>query len=114
MGENPNKDFGEGTYGFEGKFCKMSNGSIGIVLNKERILLLEEYNQYGPNKTVCKIIWPGCNEWSEPYSESVPFSMFDDGYDNLNESTLVSGINNLISDGIKSRKIKNLLKDDKR
>ena len=39
---NPNKQFGEGTYGFEGKFCKMSNGSIGVILNKERILLLED------------------------------------------------------------------------
>ena len=113
MGENPNKDFGEGTYGFEGKFCKMSNGSIGIVLNKERILLLEEHHQHGPNHYVCKLIWPSCKEWSEPYSESVPFSMFDDGWDNLNESTLVSEINKLISDGIKYRKIRNLLKDDK-
>ena len=110
---NPHKEFGEGTYGFEGKWCKLSNGSVGIVLAKDRILLMKEHNQYGPDKLVCKLIWPSCNEWSEPYRESVPFSMFDDGWDNLNESTIVSDIHRLILDGIKYREIKNLLKGDK-
>ncbi len=110
---NPNRQFGEGTYGFQGKFCELNNGSVRIVLAKDRILLLKQYNEYGPNKLVCKLIWPSCDEWSEPYKESVPFSMFDDGGDNLNESVIVNDINRLISDGIKYRKIRHLLGDEK-
>jgi hypothetical protein len=111
--DNPNRVFGEGTYGFEGKFCSLENGSVGIFLEKDRVLLLKEHNEYGPDKLVCKLIWPGCKEWSEPYKESVPYSMFDDGWDNLNESVICGDINKLITDGIKYRKLKHLLKDDK-
>ena len=105
---NPNKDFGAGTYGFQGKFCQFGNGSIGVYLNEERALILKDSD----GNLCCKIIWEGDREWGNLYKESVPFSMFDDGFDNLNEHNICGDIHRLILDGIKYRKITELLKDD--
>jgi len=105
---NANRDFGTGTYGFQGKFCRFENGSIGIPLDDNQALILVDRDR----NLCCKLIHKGLSEWSEPFRESTPYSMFEDGNDNLNEHCICTDVHKLILDGIKYRKITELLKDD--